>query len=109
MIHFAPLLTTYLRRTKTPARFIRYIFNRVILEQPRVRAAAVSSLAKFASTVPTLTDSILALMQRCLIDNDDEVRDRAVYFTELFINDRESVDAALHKSELSFWICFLLK
>eukprot|EP00475_Leptophrys_vorax_P026253 TRINITY_DN3694_c0_g1_i1.p1 TRINITY_DN3694_c0_g1~~TRINITY_DN3694_c0_g1_i1.p1 ORF type:complete len:587 (-),score=156.72 TRINITY_DN3694_c0_g1_i1:1022-2782(-) len=87
-------------KTKTPSRYIRYIFNRVILEQPRVRSAAVSSLAKFAASVPALTDSILALMQRCLIDNDDEVRDRAVYFTELFLNDRESVVSALHKSRL---------
>jgi coatomer subunit gamma len=30
-----------------PSRFIRYIYNRVILENSIVRAAAVSSLAKF--------------------------------------------------------------
>jgi coatomer protein complex subunit gamma len=87
-------------KTKSPSRFIRYIFNRVILEQPRVRSAAVSSLAKFAATCPSLTDSVLALMQRCLIDNDDEVRDRAVFYSELFGEDREQASAALQQRKL---------
>jgi coatomer protein complex subunit gamma len=33
-----------------PAKYIRYIYNRVVLENPTVRAAAVSSLAKFGLT-----------------------------------------------------------
>jgi coatomer protein complex subunit gamma len=88
-------------KTKSPSRFIRYIFNRVILEQPRVRSAAVASLAKFAAVVPSLTDSVLALMQRCLIDNDDEVRDRAVYYSEIFSEDRE--EAANTLQHRKFW------
>ena len=35
--------------TGNPGRYIRYIFNRVILEVPSVRAAAVSALAKLAA------------------------------------------------------------
>jgi coatomer protein complex subunit gamma len=50
--------------TSAPAKFIRYIFNRVILETASVRAAAVTSLAKFGASVPSLTDSVVVLLQR---------------------------------------------
>jgi len=60
-----------------PARYIRYCYNRVILETAAVRAAAVSALAKFGAKVPSLRQSILTLLKRSLSDEDDEVRDRA--------------------------------
>lgn len=60
-----------------PHKYIRFIYNRVILENAIVRAAAVSSLAKFGTFDPTLTDRIRTLLRRCLSDVDDEVRDRA--------------------------------
>tara|TARA_B110000305_G_C19363924_1_gene600915 strand:- start:441 stop:656 length:216 start_codon:yes stop_codon:yes gene_type:complete len=49
----------------------------VILENSAVRAAAVSALAKFGAQVPSLRQSILTLLKRSLMDEDDEVRDRA--------------------------------
>jgi coatomer protein complex subunit gamma len=63
--------------TSAPARYIRFIYNRVILENAAVRAAAVSSLAKFAANCPSLRSSIMTLLKRSLIDEDDETRDRA--------------------------------
>jgi len=60
-----------------PARFIRFIFNRVLLELPQVRAVAVSALQKFGENCPTLREDILVLLERCLLDDDDIVRDRA--------------------------------
>lgn len=63
-------------KTSAPARYIRFIYNRVILENACVRAAAVSALAKFASQVPSLRTSIMILLQRSLLDEDDETRDR---------------------------------
>lgn len=63
--------------TSAPARYIRFIYNRVILENASVRAAAVSALAKFASQIPSLRSSILTLLKRSLDDEDDETRDRA--------------------------------
>lgn len=61
----------------TPQKYIRYIYNRVILENAIVRAAAVNALAKFGVNDKTLKDRIEVLLQRCLDDVDDEVRDRA--------------------------------
>lgn len=65
-------------KTQDPARYIRYIYNRVILENATVRAAALSSLAKFGAECPELRSRIVVLLQRALYDNDDEVRDRAI-------------------------------
>ena len=64
-------------KTTAPARYIRFIYNRVILENNAVRAAAVSALTKFAASCPSLRTSILALLKRSLVDEDDETRDRA--------------------------------
>ena len=63
--------------TPAPARYIRFIYNRVILENSAVRAAAVAALSKFAARCPSLRTSILTLLKRSLDDEDDETRDRA--------------------------------
>jgi len=63
--------------TSAPARYIRFIYNRVILENAAVRAAAVSALSKFAANCPSLRSSIMTLLKRSLYDEDDETRDRA--------------------------------
>lgn len=64
-------------RMPEPHKYIRFIYNRVILENAIVRAAAVNSLAKFGIHSPQLTTRIRVLLRRCLEDVDDEVRDRA--------------------------------
>ncbi|KAH7107090.1 coatomer subunit gamma [Auriculariales sp. MPI-PUGE-AT-0066] len=65
-----------------PTKYIRFIYNRVVLENAIVRAAAVSSLAKFGVNVidNTVKKSIGVLLSRCLDDVDDEVRDRAAMY-----------------------------
>ncbi|KAL2460142.1 Coatomer subunit gamma [Abeliophyllum distichum] len=71
-------------KTSDPSKYIRYIYNRVILENATVRASAVSTLAKFGAMVDSLKPRIFILLRRCLFDNDDEVRDRAtLYFNTL--------------------------
>eukprot|EP00252_Welwitschia_mirabilis_P027997 TRINITY_DN98_c0_g1_i2.p1 TRINITY_DN98_c0_g1~~TRINITY_DN98_c0_g1_i2.p1 ORF type:complete len:566 (+),score=123.93 TRINITY_DN98_c0_g1_i2:133-1830(+) len=67
-------------KTTDPSKYIRYIYNRVILENATVRASAVSALAKFGSQVDSLKPRILVLLRRCLFDSDDEVRDRATLY-----------------------------
>ena len=63
---------------KDPARYIRFVYNRTILENATVRAAAVSALARFGAGCPGLTARVVVLLRRALLDVDDEVRDRAV-------------------------------
>jgi coatomer protein complex subunit gamma len=76
--------------TAAPNRYIRFIYNRVILENAAVRAAAVSALAKFGAQVPSLRTSILTLLQRSLSDEDDEVRDRAALSVDILSRAIES-------------------
>ena len=74
--------------TEAPSRYIRFIYNRVILEQAAIRAAAVSALIQFGANANTdasddsnsstsLRHSVLVLLKACVCDEDDEVRDRA--------------------------------
>lgn len=67
-------------KTSDPTKYIRYIYNRVILENATVRASAVSTLAKFGAMIDSLKPRIFVLLKRCLYDNDDEVRDRATLY-----------------------------
>ncbi|KAK0246199.1 adaptin N terminal region-domain-containing protein [Armillaria nabsnona] len=73
-------------KSPQPAKFIRFIYNRVVLENATVRAAAVSSLAKFGvnSSDAGFQNSIGVLLNRCLDDVDDEVRDRAALYLRVF-------------------------
>uniref|UniRef100_A0A0K0FVY9 Coatomer subunit gamma n=1 Tax=Strongyloides venezuelensis TaxID=75913 RepID=A0A0K0FVY9_STRVS len=70
-------------KLKNPRRYIRYIYNRMILEATQVRAAAVTALAKFGALCEDLRDSIIVLLKRCLLDTDDEVRDRATFYISI--------------------------
>lgn len=69
---------------REPGKYIRYIYNRLILENATVRAAAVSALSSFAADGASnaLRKSVAVLLQQSLMDSDDEVRDRAMFFTK---------------------------
>ena len=60
-------------RTANPARYIRFIYNRVLLENATVRAAAVSAMARFGALCDDLLPNVLVLLGRCQMDSDDEV------------------------------------
>ncbi|KAI6048037.1 coatomer subunit gamma [Pisolithus marmoratus] len=72
-------------KSPQPTKYIRFIYNRVVLENATVRAAAVSSLAKFGVNAidMALRRSIGVLLNRCLDDVDDEVRDRAAMYLKV--------------------------
>lgn len=65
-----------------PALLIRFVYNRLLLENAPVRAAAVSALAKFGARVPALRPSVITLLHRVKHDDDDEVRDRITNFLD---------------------------
>ncbi|KIP11750.1 hypothetical protein PHLGIDRAFT_17901 [Phlebiopsis gigantea 11061_1 CR5-6] len=73
-------------KSQHPTKYIRYIYNRVVLENATVRAAAVASLAKFGlnSLDEKLGKSVKVLLNRCLDDIDDEVRDRAAMYLKVY-------------------------
>ncbi|KAL0686914.1 hypothetical protein Bca4012_086591 [Brassica carinata] len=87
--------------TSDPSKYIRYIYNRVHLENATVRAAAVSTLAKFGFMVESLKPRITILLKRCIYDSDDEVRDRATLFLSVLGGDG-TVDTDKDSTEFLF-------
>ncbi|ELU14014.1 hypothetical protein CAPTEDRAFT_162815 [Capitella teleta] len=81
-------------RTPQPAKYIRFIYNRVILEDAPVRAAAVSALAKFGAHCDELLPSIMVLLQRVQLDMDDEVRDRATFYLNILAQHQKALNSA---------------
>ncbi|XP_059046235.1 coatomer subunit gamma-like [Achroia grisella] len=69
--------------TKKPSRFISYIYKRMLLDSSPIRAAAVTALAKFAAICNELLPDIKVLLRRCYVDDDDEVRDRVIFFSTI--------------------------
>jgi coatomer protein complex subunit gamma len=81
-------------KTSQPTKYIRYIYNRVVLENAIVRAAAVTALAKFGvgQKDPEVKRSVTVLLTRCLDDVDDEVRDRAALNLRLMTESDDIAD-----------------
>lgn len=81
-------------KTSQPTKYIRYIYNRVVLENATVRAAAVTALAKFGvgQKDPEVKRSVSVLLTRCLDDIDDEVRDRAALNLRLMSEEDEMAE-----------------
>ena len=59
--------------TSDPARFVRFIYNRIVLENATVRAAATAALASICARCEALRERIIIILRRSLADNDDEV------------------------------------
>lgn len=90
-------------KTPQPTKYIRYIYNRVVLENALVRAAAVTALAKFGvgQKDPDVKKSVEVLLTRCLDDTDDEVRDRAALNLRL-MQEEDDIAERFIKNESMF-------
>uniref|UniRef100_A0A6U2N3F3 Coatomer subunit gamma n=1 Tax=Leptocylindrus danicus TaxID=163516 RepID=A0A6U2N3F3_9STRA len=78
--HILHLLGNLGPSTTQPSRYIRFLYNRVILEVGCVRSAAVCALGKFGLQCKPLRASVLGLLKASLCDEDDETRDRATLY-----------------------------
>ncbi|KAK4102708.1 Coatomer, gamma subunit [Parathielavia hyrcaniae] len=91
-------------KTSQPTKYIRYIYNRVVLENAIVRAAAVTALAKFGvgQKDPEVKRSVDVLLTRCLDDVDDEVRDRAALNLRLMHEEDDELATRFAKNDTMF-------
>ncbi|XP_074196588.1 coatomer subunit gamma-1 isoform X2 [Rhinolophus sinicus] len=80
-------------KTNNPSKYIRFIYNRVVLEHEEVRAGAVSALAKFGAQNEAMLPSILVLLKRCVMDDDNEVRDRATFYLNVLEQKQKALNA----------------
>ena len=59
------------------SKLVRYIYNQIILEAPMVRASAISALGEIGFKQKNIREIIISLIENCLNDDDNEVRERA--------------------------------
>ncbi|KAE8716684.1 Coatomer subunit gamma-2 [Hibiscus syriacus] len=88
-------------KTSDPSKYIRYIYNRMHLENATVWAGAVSTLAKFGAMVDGLKPHVFVLLRRCLFDTD-EVRDRATLYLNTLGGDGAVVETGADVKEFLF-------
>uniref|UniRef100_A0A8C6A8C5 Coatomer subunit gamma n=1 Tax=Marmota marmota marmota TaxID=9994 RepID=A0A8C6A8C5_MARMA len=93
-------------KTNNPSKYIRFIYNRVVLEHEEVRAGAVSALAKFGAQNEEMLPSILVLLKRCVMDDDNEVRDRATFYLNVLEQKQKALNAGyILNGESSLALC----
>lgn len=63
-------------KAEAPEQYVRYIYNRLILENAAVRAAGLEALDKIVRDCPEMRKSVAILLLPCLTDPDDELRER---------------------------------
>ena len=64
------------------SKLVRLIYNQIILESPMVRASAISALGEIGLKEKNLRDIIISLIEKCLNDDDNEVRERAFMYSK---------------------------
>ncbi|CCF75830.1 Adaptin N terminal region [Babesia microti strain RI] len=106
-IQILQFLSNVIPKTPDPSSYIRYIYNRLILEKSDVRAAVVSCLAFISLSCPHLNKDLCVILACCLDDVDEEVRERAkVYYKA--IRDSDTVELGkLLDLELSYDVAAL--
>ncbi|CAO2603065.1 Coatomer subunit gamma-2, partial [Lemmus lemmus] len=67
-------------RTPVPSKYIRFIFNRVVLENEAVRAGESEWWQNCWKSLGYRNIPLPFLLNRCMMDTDDEVRDRATFY-----------------------------
>lgn len=98
-----------------PAKFVRLIYNRAILENSNIRATAITTLGKFSIEKHQLIPQIRRMLEEALEDTDQEVRARAMFYldeiariqtegeeqyldTKLSSNEIDSIEAFLQRN-----------
>lgn len=94
--------------SKNATELIRYIYNRLILENTAVRSACVGALSKFALDVPdSRKDIIKILRNKCCIDPEDEVRDRAIVALSLISREIQSNEILVYYDPIALEMALL--
>uniref|UniRef100_A0A2K5KKG8 Coatomer subunit gamma n=1 Tax=Cercocebus atys TaxID=9531 RepID=A0A2K5KKG8_CERAT len=80
-------------KNTNPSKYIHFIYNRVVLEHEEVWAGAVSALAKIGAQNEEMLPSILVLLKRCVMDDGNEVRDRATFYLNVLEQKQKALNA----------------
>ncbi|CAD2092306.1 coatomer subunit gamma, putative [Plasmodium vinckei lentum] len=85
-------LLLHIPKTKKPSKYIRYIYNRLILESSTIRADGMYALFYIALKCQNNSKDILFLLKCLLVDSDDEVRDRTNLFYHMLKEKIQKLD-----------------
>jgi len=66
-----------------PRKHLRFILNRLHLDEGKIRAAAISCLGEIGSKVPSIRKECSSIVSSYVQDTDDEVRERAFFYSHL--------------------------
>uniref|UniRef100_A0A2K6UGF9 Coatomer subunit gamma n=1 Tax=Saimiri boliviensis boliviensis TaxID=39432 RepID=A0A2K6UGF9_SAIBB len=76
-------------KTTNPSKYIRFIYNRVVLEHEEVRAGRSKPGARTTGMIRTT----LCPGRRCVMDDDNEVRDRATFYLNVLEQKQKALNA----------------
>ena len=94
--------------SKNASELIRYIYNRLILENTIVRVACVGALSKFAIDVPESRQDIVKILRnKCCGDPEDEVRDRAIVSLALIYKETDSENLICYYDPIALELALL--
>lgn len=96
--HILDFIAKESHHTSSPSVYIRFIYNRIVLEKSIIRAAAVSALGTMGHKIESLRSQIVILLKNCLKDENDEVRERALFYTSLLDYPEEEEDEEHHEA-----------
>jgi coatomer subunit gamma len=69
-------------KTADPSKYIRFIYNRIILESALIRMSAVECLMAIHQKIPGMKETVSVLLKSVSADPDDEVRERIAIYLE---------------------------
>jgi len=80
-----------LPNSQKPQKYIRYVLNRIHLDDSIVRSAAISCLGELGLNIDSLRKEITSVLLCFQNDTDNEVRERACYYlnTEKFAEENK--------------------
>ncbi|GFE54606.1 coat gamma subunit [Babesia ovis] len=96
-------LGEYVPKAAAPEEYVRYIYNRLLLENATVRAAGIEALDNIVRECPALKASVSVLLLPTLKDPEDELRERVnLTYALMLVDDKVTLsNAALSSTNVS--------
>ena len=76
-----------------PRKILRFVLNRLHLDEGKTRSAAISCLGEIGIQVGSIREECLSIISSYVRDIDDEVRERANYYKRLLEQERLQIES----------------
>lgn len=109
------ILISHCGKVTNPRKYLRFLINRLHLDEAAIRTATIGCLGEMALTIDDLKDDVLNIIEAFCHDLEDEVRARAHYYKMILSGKYEDPkDYLLSATQLNliqetFQVSFLLK